>query len=75
MYLLCDINAMFASCEQLFRPDLKGKPVIVLSNDGAIVAINREAKALGIKRGTPFFQANTLIKQHNIACFSSNYSL
>ncbi|UIN02624.1 translesion error-prone DNA polymerase V subunit UmuC [Yersinia ruckeri] len=44
-------------------------------NDGAIVAINREAKALGIKRGTPFFQANTLIKQHNIACFSSNYSL
>ena len=76
MFLLCDVNAMYASCEQLFRPDLKGKPVIVLSNnDGAIVAANREAKALGIKRGTPFFQAKALIQQHQIACFSSNYAL
>ncbi|MHA1081462.1 translesion error-prone DNA polymerase V subunit UmuC (plasmid) [Enterobacter ludwigii] len=76
MFLLCDVNAMYASCEQLFRPDLKGKPVIVLSNnDGAIVAANREAKALGIKRGAPFFQAKALIQQHQIACFSSNYAL
>jgi nucleotidyltransferase/DNA polymerase involved in DNA repair len=59
MFLLCDVNAMYASCEQLFRPDLKGKPVIVLiNNDGAIVAANREAKALCIKRGAPLFQAN-----------------
>ncbi|MEQ9883286.1 translesion error-prone DNA polymerase V subunit UmuC [Pectobacterium brasiliense] len=76
MFLLADINAMYASVEQLFRPDLKGKPVIVLSNnDGAIVALNRQAKRLGIKRGLPFFQAKALIERHDIACFSSNYSL
>lgn len=56
MYLLCDVNSMYASVEQLFRPDLKGKPVIVLSNnDGAIVALNKEAKKLGIKRFAPYF--------------------
>ncbi|NYA46124.1 translesion error-prone DNA polymerase V subunit UmuC [Serratia fonticola] len=76
MYLLCDVNSMYASCEQLFRPDLKGKPVIVLSNnDGAIVAANRQAKALGIKRGAPYFQAKALIGKNRIACFSSNYAL
>ncbi|WP_447874845.1 translesion error-prone DNA polymerase V subunit UmuC [Serratia fonticola] len=76
MYLLCDVNSMYASCEQLFRPDLKGKPVIVLSNnDGAIVAANAQAKKLGVKRGTPYFQAKALIEQNRIACFSSNYAL
>lgn len=76
MYLLCDINAMYASCEQLFRPDLKGKPVVVLSNnDGACVALNAQAKAVGIKRGVPYFQVKSLIKQHNVAVFSSNYAL
>ncbi|AYN25702.1 translesion error-prone DNA polymerase V subunit UmuC (plasmid) [Buttiauxella sp. 3AFRM03] len=76
MYLLCDINAMYASCEQLFRPDLKNKPVIVLSNnDGNCVALNRQAKQTGIKRGAPWFQIKPLIKQHDIAVFSSNYAL
>lgn len=76
MYLLCDVNSMYASCEQLFRPDLKGKPVIVMSNnDGAIVAANAQAKKLGVKRGAPYFQAKTLIRQNHIACFSSNYAL
>ncbi|MFS7282067.1 translesion error-prone DNA polymerase V subunit UmuC [Serratia proteamaculans] len=76
MYLLCDVNAMYASCEQLFRPDLKGKPVIVLSNnDGAIVALNKPAKKLGIKRGAPYFQAKDIIQRHHVACFSSNYAL
>ncbi|MBN3263015.1 translesion error-prone DNA polymerase V subunit UmuC [Pectobacterium brasiliense] len=76
MFLLADVNSMYASVEQLFRPDLKGKPVIVLSNnDGTIVAVNHQAKALGIKRGLPFFQAKPLIAHHNVACFSSNYSL
>lgn len=76
MYLLCDVNSMYASCEQLFRPDLKNKPVIVLSNnDGACVALNRQAKDTGIKRGTPYFQIKELIKKHNIAVFSSNYAL
>ncbi|KEY57114.1 translesion error-prone DNA polymerase V subunit UmuC [Serratia sp. DD3] len=76
MYLLCDVNSMYASCEQLFRPDLKGKPVIVLSNnDGCIVAANRQAKMLGIKAGAPYFQAKNLIQRYQIACFSSNYAL
>ncbi|WP_208952096.1 translesion error-prone DNA polymerase V subunit UmuC [Rahnella sp. ChDrAdgB13] len=76
MYLLCDVNSMYASCEQLFRPDLKGKPVIVLSNnDGAIVALNKEAKKLGIKRFAPDFQARDIIRRHQVACFSSNYAL
>jgi DNA polymerase V len=76
MYLLCDVNSMYASVEQLFRPDLKGKPVIVLSNnDGAIVALNKEAKKLGIKRFSPYFQAKDIIQRHQVVCFSSNYAL
>lgn len=76
MFLLCDVNSMYASVEQLFRPDLKGKPVIVLSNnDGAIVALNKEAKKLGIKRFAPYFQAKDIIRRHQVACFSSNYAL
>ncbi|RJT32564.1 translesion error-prone DNA polymerase V subunit UmuC [Rahnella woolbedingensis] len=76
MYLLCDVNAMYASCEQIFRPDLKGKPVLVLSNnDGAIVALNKEAKKLGIKRFAPYFQAKEIIKKNQVSCFSSNYAL
>lgn len=76
MYLLCDVNSMYASCEQLFRPDLKGKPVVVRSNnDGACVALNRPAKALGIKRGAPFFQVKDLIRKYGVTVFSSNYAL
>lgn len=76
MFLLCDVNSMYASCEQLFRPDLKGKPVCVLSNnDGACVALNRPAKALGIKRGAPYFQIKDLIRKHGVHVFSSNYAL
>lgn len=76
MYLLCDVNSMYASCEQLFRPDLKNRPICVLSNnDGACVALNKPAKALGIKRGAPYFQVKDLIRRHNVAIFSSNYAL
>lgn len=76
MYLLCDINAMYASCEQLFRPDLKDRPVVVMSNnDGACVALNKKAKETGIKRGAPYFQIKDLVRRHNIAVFSSNYAL
>ncbi|CND40886.1 translesion error-prone DNA polymerase V subunit UmuC [Yersinia pseudotuberculosis] len=76
MYLLCDINSMFPSVEQLFRPDLKGKPVICLSNnDGNCVSANKEAKQLGIKRGAPYFQIKSLIERHQVTCFSSNYAL
>lgn len=76
MFLLCDINSMYPSVEQLFRPDLKWKPVICLSNnDGNCVSANKEAKQLGIKRGAPYFQIKALIERHQVACFSSNYAL
>ncbi len=76
MYLLCDANAFYCACEQLFRPDLKGKPVIVLTNnDGACAALNKEAKFLGIKRGQPYFEMKNIIKKHNVTAFSSNYAL
>lgn len=71
-----DINSFYASCEQAFRPELRGRPVVVLSNnDGAIVALSPEAKALGIKRGTPYFQARDYLKSAGAAVFSSNYEL
>ncbi|WP_228351005.1 MULTISPECIES: Y-family DNA polymerase [Limnobaculum] len=76
MYLHADVNSMYASCEQLFRPDLKDKPVVVLSNnDGAVVAMNKAAKSLNIKRGVPYFQIAPLIKRYNVTYFSSNYAL
>lgn len=54
---LVDCNSFFANCERIFRPDLKGRPIVVLSNnDGCIIARSAEAKALGIKMGTPYFQ-------------------
>lgn len=73
---LCDCNNFFVSCERLFRPDLNGRPVVVLSNnDGCIVARSNEVKALGIKMGTPLFQVKELVDNHNITVFSSNYQL
>ena len=72
----CDSNAFYAACEQIFRPDLRGKPVAVLSNnDGVIIALNKEAKACGIKRGDPFFQVRDICEKKNITIFSSNYTL
>ncbi len=76
MYAAVDCNNFYASCERVFRPALEHRPVVVLSNnDGCIVARSAEAKALGIGMGTPLYQAKPLIKQHNIAVFSSNYAL
>lgn len=76
MYLHSDINAFYCSVEQIFRPDIAGLPVIVGSNnDGAIVALNQEAKALGMKRGQPLFQVMDLVRRHNVQLFSSNYTL
>ena len=76
MYALVDCNSFYASCEQIFRPDLRGKPVVVLSNnDGCIVARNREAKALNIPDLQPFFKVRGLLQQHQVAVFSSNYAL
>lgn len=73
---LADCNTFYASCERVFRPDLKDKPIVVLSNnDGCIVALSKEAKALGIKRGIPYFEAKPLLEKYNVAVFSSNYTL
>ena len=76
MFALADCNNFFVSCERVFRPDLCGKPVIVLSNnDGCAVARSNEAKALGIKMGDPFFKIKHIIDRHNVAVFSGNMSL
>lgn len=76
MFALADCNNFFASCERVFRPDLQGKPIIVLSsNDGCAVARSNEAKALGIKMGAPLFQIRDIIKRHNVAVFSGNMAL
>ena len=75
-FALVDANNFYASCEKLFRPDLKNKPVIVLSNnDGCVVARSKEVKALGIKTGTPIFKLQNEINKFGIALFSSNYAL
>lgn len=76
MFALIDCNNFYASCEKLFRPDLKHSPVVVLSNnDGCIVARSKEAKALGFKMGEPYFQAKEKIERHGVEVFSSNYEL
>jgi DNA polymerase V len=73
---IIDCNNFYVSCERVFRPDLEGKPVIVLSNnDGCAVARSAEAKALGIKMGDPAFKLRDLIKRENVRVFSSNYAL
>ena len=76
MYGIVDCDNCYVSCERVFRPDLEGKPVVVLSNnDGCVVARSNEAKALGIKAGTPFFQLEQQFPGQKIAVFSSNYEL
>jgi DNA polymerase V len=76
MLALCDCNSFYASCETVFDPKLRGKPVIVLSNnDGCVVARSPQAKAIGIKMGEPAFKIRHLIEQHDVQVFSSNYTL
>lgn len=76
MFALVDCNSFYASCEQVFRPDLRGRPVVVLSNnDGFLVSRTKEAKALGLGDLVPYFQVEPLIKKHGVAVFSSNYRL
>ena len=76
MFALADCNNFFASCERVFRPDLNGKPVIVLSNnDGCAVARSNEAKALGIRMGDPYFKIRDIVERNGVAVFSSNFAL
>lgn len=76
LFGLADCNNFFCSCERVFRPDLRDRPVVVLSNnDGCICARSNEAKALGIKMATPAYQIRELLEANNVEVFSSNYSL
>ena len=73
---LVDCNSFYVSCERLFNPKIRKKPVVVLSNnDGCIVSRSNEAKALGIKMGEPYFKAKDIIIKNKVEVFSSNYSL
>jgi DNA polymerase V len=73
---LIDCNNFYVSCERVFQPRLLRRAVVVLSNnDGCIIARSNEAKALGLKMGTPLFKAQELIEEHNVAVYSSNYAL
>ena len=76
MYGIIDCDNCYVSCERVFRPDLNDKPVVVLSNnDGCVVARSNEAKRMGIKAGTPYFQLAEQFPNQKIAVFSSNYEL
>ena len=73
---LVDCNSFYVSCERLFNPRIRRKPVVVLSNnDGCIISRSNEAKALGIKMGEPYFKAKDIIVKNKVEVFSSNYSL
>ncbi|UJL38808.1 translesion error-prone DNA polymerase V subunit UmuC [Pantoea agglomerans] len=76
MFALVDVNSFYASCETVFRPDLKGKPVVVLSNnDGCVIARSAETKKAGIKMGAPYFKMREELTRHAVQVFSSNYAL
>lgn len=76
MFALADCNNFYASCERVFDPSLRGRPVVVLSNnDGCVVARSAEAKALGIPMAAPAFQWERIFRAHNVAVRSSNYAL
>jgi len=76
MFALVDCNNFYASCERVFRPDLIGKPIVVLSNnDGCVIARSNEAKALGIPMGAPAFMYEDFFKEHNVYVFSANFEL
>lgn len=75
-FALVDCNNFYASCERLFQPRLRGRPIVVLSNnDGCVIARSNETKALGIGMGAPMFKIRKLVEEHDIAVCSSNYAL
>lgn len=76
MYALVDCNTFYASCERIFRPDLDGKPIVVLSNnDGCVISLNAEAKTFNIPSYVPFFQVRDEVIKNKVHVFSSNYEL
>jgi len=76
MFALVDCNNFYASCERVFRPDLKGKPIVVLSNnDGCVIARSNEAKAVGVPMGAPAFKYQALFDEQKVNVFSANFAL
>lgn len=76
MFGLADCNNFYCSCERVFRPDLIGKPVVVLSNnDGCVIARSEEAKRIGIDMGAVFYKVKDILEKERVAVFSSNYNL
>ena len=76
MLAIVDCNSLYCSCERLFKPVLRDKPVVVLSNnDGCIISRSDEAKALGVEMAGPYFKAKPMIEKYGVATFSSNYNL
>ena len=76
MFALVDCNNFYASCERIFNPALKNRPVVVLSNnDGCVIARSQEAKNIGIPMGAPLHEYKHLLQQHNAAIFSPNFAL
>lgn len=76
MFALADANNFYASCETVFRPDLRGKPIVVVSNnDGCVIARSAEAKKMGVPMGAPLFQNARWFRQNGVTVFSSNYAL
>jgi len=76
VFAIVDCNNFYASCERLFAPHLRKKPIVVLSNnDGCVIARSNEAKALGVKMGAVYFKSRRFLEQEGVAVFSSNYAL
>src|ERR1700754_4262648 len=76
MKAIVDCNSFYCSCERVFRPDLRDKPVAVLSNnDGCIISRSDEARKLGVGMAVPYFQARHIIEKNDVSVFSSNYHL
>ena len=76
MFILVDCNNFYVSCERLFRPELRNRPVVVLSNnDGCIVARSNEIKEMGIPMGKPLFEVEHILRESHTVIFSSNYAL
>lgn len=76
VFALVDCNNFYASCERVFQPGLDGRPIVVLSNnDGCVIALSNEAKALGFKLGDPYHLKRRDLDRHTVSVFSSNYTL
>jgi DNA polymerase V len=73
---IADADEFYVSCERVFDASLRGRPVVVLSNnDGCVISRSREAKALGIGMGAPLFKVRHVVEENDVAVFSSNYAL